>query len=81
MFFKTRTPTRWAPDWIEVSKQLPGEQQTVIVYAHPFPEPEVYVGWYSHHDGFWYVRGSRCRVTHWIPLPDPPMLGVEAQPA
>lgn len=77
--FKTTSETPGGvPEWVDASERLPTEMQVVIVYAHPFPEPEVYIGWYA--QGFWYVHGNKCRVTHWIPLPDPPLLGVEAQP-
>ena len=56
--------------WISTEERLPKNSDHVIVYAQPYPEPEVFVGWYA--GGFWYVHGNKCPVSHWMPFPKPP---------
>lgn len=75
--------------WIPVTERLPNESSgTVLVcladkqpynIPEPFPHAEhdrrVVIGSYSEHTGTWYcsMGGTLHDVTHWMPLPEPPM--------
>ena len=62
-------------EWISVKDRLPkeGESNRVIVFADkraPFL-PEVLWGYYER--GHWHTQWGRCdRITHWMPMPEPP---------
>lgn len=53
--------------WIPVTERLPEQGQAVVVYDGGVLEPTVY----AYH--FWNKDyDSWARVTHWMPLPEPP---------
>lgn len=62
-------------EWISVKKRLPeaGEDNRVIIFAdkrYPFTA-EVLWGYYE--AKAWHTQWGICeRVTHWMPLPEPP---------
>ena len=53
--------------WISVKDMLPEQGQEVIVYSGSVLKPTVfaYQFWNKHYD-------SWARITHWMPLPQPP---------
>ena len=50
------------PSWIPVSERLPKFGQKVIAYSDC-----VHFCWFWHNDNY-----SWSKVTHWMPLPEPP---------
>jgi hypothetical protein len=54
-------------EWISVKDRLPEQGQEVIVYSGGVLKPTVfaYQFWNKHYD-------SWARITHWMPLPEPP---------
>ena len=58
-------------EWISVKDRLPDANESVLCYFHYGPNfPAViceneYIG-----SGMWMADGSK--VTHWMPLPEPP---------
>ena len=54
-------------EWISVKDMLPEQGQEVIVYSGSVLKPTVfaYQFWNKHYD-------SWARITHWMPLPQPP---------
>ena len=62
-----------AAGWISVEDKLPHLGQTVIVYReYAWGEVKVEQGCRDL-DGWWRVYGTRTkRITHWMPLPEPP---------
>lgn len=56
--------------WTTVDTELPDSNETVLVFA-PEADPPVWMGYIE--DGeWWLVDAYRARVTHWMPLPEPP---------
>ena len=62
------------PKWISVNEQLPKEFATVLIMRDDIKQ--ACVGWLI--GGCWSVPKG-VRVTHWMPLPEPPKMdgGVE----
>ena len=53
--------------WIPVTERLPERGQEVLVYDGGVLKPEV------HSYSFWHQDfSSWSRITHWLPLPEPP---------
>ena len=69
----SRRPNGAAAGWISVQDKLPPLGQTVIVYReYAWGEVKVEQGCRDLGD-WWKVYGTRTkRVTHWMPLPQPP---------
>lgn len=61
-----------APAWIPVSERLPDDDLTVMISVNGESEP-VWMGYYD--ADHWKETGSggRVEVTHWMPLPTPPV--------
>ena len=64
-------------EWISVDTQLPATNSDVLAYKEGdgccilcFSEPTLDHMRYTRRDGQWWNSGRR--VTHWMPLPDPP---------
>lgn len=55
------------PKWIPVTERLPERGQEIIVYVKNIVKPIVhpYQFWQQDFDSF-------LRVTHWMPMPEPP---------
>jgi hypothetical protein len=62
--------TKECTGWIPCSQALPDSDLTVMIH-HPEEDEPV---WLGYHDGeTWRMAdGTRCSVTHWMPLPEPP---------
>ena len=66
------------PKWISVEDELPkrwrenDKEQTLINYQIYSPEYGVDVGNYLKPAGVWTIMGLPVKVTHWMPLPEPP---------
>lgn len=67
------------PKWISVKERLPENEQIVIGYTPC--DGFMFVGYYVKNCNWkqWYIitamRSTKCmnkRVTHWMPLPEPP---------
>lgn len=59
--------------WINIDLRPPEKETTVIAYT---VEDGIIYGMYIDEDGEWvsrYFRWSGGRVTHWMPLPKPPV--------
>lgn len=60
--------------WIPVTERLPGIGVDVLCYFHFEPEsPDVICQNTHYGGGIWLSEGSK--VTHWMPLPEPPKEG------
>jgi len=67
------SPSKPQATWIPCTDQLPDSDQTVITFDPNSNEPV----WPGYHDGeqWWCITGlalPALRVTHWMPLPEPP---------
>lgn len=64
-------------EWISVEDRLPEHGESVLTYKNGIVDIQMYEknrnGWISD-NWFW----SMATVTHWMPLPEPPL--VQAQP-
>ena len=56
-----------APKWISVEERLPEQYATVIIWRDDCKNASI--GWLI--SGYWSVPKG-VRVTHWMPLPEPP---------
>ena len=61
-------------EWISVDDRLPEEKTNCIVYyKHAFCDDENHVGiCVCFYDGDEFQMDSLHKVTHWMPLPNPP---------
>ena len=63
-------------DWISVEERLPEEWRDdsgdLINYMVFMPEYGVDIGNYLKPANTWVCMGIPCKVTHWMPLPEPP---------
>lgn len=55
------------PKWISVEERLPEQYATVIIWRDDCKNATI--GWLI--SGYWSVPKG-VRVTHWMPMPDPP---------
>jgi hypothetical protein len=59
--------------WISVENRLPEEEVEVLGLV--LYEDDTYgYDLNEHFDGEWLLSGSQVKVTHWMPLPEPPEL-------
>lgn len=59
-------------DWAPVSRAMPDDDETVLVYA-PEADPQVWPGYHDGDDGWRYAEGTLAPgVTHWAPMPAGP---------
>jgi len=67
-------------DWKDVTTEMPDSDETVMTYESGADEP-VWMGYWDSEDGVWRsVNGIRAgRVTHWGPLPEPPVVAPPAK--
>jgi hypothetical protein len=59
-----------APKWVSVDDELPNDGEEVLMYMNDgavMSDIKCHSGRYSNKYGF-----ERSRVTHWMPLPEPP---------
>lgn len=61
-------------EWISVKERLPEEQQRVIVRCERIGTS---VGWILWGEWMTDIGPSAGKITHWMPLPDPPKEGFE----
>ena len=67
-------------EWIDVNERLPENHKSVIIFD---TDKDMLVGFYSKELNMWqselsdYLYENECRVTHWMPLPEPPKGEVE----
>ena len=61
-------------EWISVTERLPEEKANYVVYyKHAFCDDESHVGiCICFYDGEEFEMDSLHKVTHWMPLPEPP---------
>lgn len=76
----------YEPKWIPVTEQLPEEEETVLVARKFLGIKEcpacTYVetaerigdGWVSYSDEYKIARSKHTDPTHWMPMPEPPMM-------
>ena len=60
--------------WISVKERLPEEKQRVIVRCERIGTS---VGWILWGEWMTDIGPSAGKITHWMPLPDPPKEGFE----
>lgn len=58
-------------EWIDVKERLPEEADRYIVHCNVDGDSLVAVLWFGG-----YGRRFDDKVTHWMPLPNPPKVGV-----
>ena len=63
---------REQPRWISVEDRLPDNEDTVLCVTK---NKRPFVCRYDHYWKHWRVSGS-VKVTHWMPLPEPPEVEV-----
>ena len=74
---------RWADGhqhWVSVEEGLPDGCVDCLLYTEPIDEDASYEGRYRRgyfdmDDAQWHIGGEKwgnTRVTHWLPLPEPP---------
>ena len=64
-------------EWISVEDRLPinsNENEDVLIYDGCI----IFIGYYRIETDCWYFMGENgyteyCDVTHWMPMPDPPV--------
>ncbi len=67
-------------EWIDVKDRLPEHLKSVLIFDS---DKDMLVGFYSEKLNMWqsefsdYLYEDECRVTHWMPLPEPPKGEVE----
>lgn len=64
------------PMWIPISERLPDRSSEVLVCTrHPFYKTTniAKASFKKHNGGFYGHGGHWANVTHWMPLPQPPM--------
>lgn len=61
--------------WISVNDSVPDDEQTVLIFIPDSPGDEETV-WLGYRDaGVWYQFDAwEIQVTHWMPLPEPPVI-------
>jgi len=58
--------------WISVADEQPDDGQTVLIYCPDADEP-VWMGYFDSEVDAWRdVDATRCRPSHWAPLPERP---------
>jgi Protein of unknown function (DUF551) len=63
-----------AASWIATADRLPDDDMCVLVFV-PDQNDQVWLGYISSEHGEWLcVSGSTCEPTHWMELPEPPVL-------
>lgn len=67
-------PTIDPVKWIPVSERLPENSDNVLAYTPPVDNT---VGSLEATRGFMVRLGKRTRITHWMPMPEPPKRGVK----
>lgn len=70
-------PTFNVPQWISVDEQLPEEDVRVLVWLREEKGEYTRIDTDRRYNGKW-VRWQ-SRVTHWMPLPEPPTVEVEVR--
>ena len=61
-------------EWISVKERLPEEKQRVIVRCERIGTS---VGWILWGEWMTDIGPSAGKITHWMPLPDPPKEGCD----
>lgn len=60
-------------EWISVDDMLPGEKVNCIVhYKHAYCDNDYWAIGICFYDGEKFRIGCAYKVTHWMPLPEPP---------
>lgn len=58
-------------EWIDVEEKLPKREEKILVFATPmYGSLSIELGKYCNDD--FYINDRSARVTHWMPLPEPP---------
>jgi hypothetical protein len=64
-------------EWVDVKKELPPEPGHYLCWEEFYsPSIKPVVGWYDAEGFITEIADDYSNVTHWMPLPDPPMGGV-----
>ena len=72
---------RKCPGWISVKDDLPkGKVNCLVHYQHTYCDDDGYwaIG-ISFYDGHKFSIGLEYKVTHWMPLPEPPKMEVSSK--
>lgn len=56
-------------DWISVKERLPERAGVYLTYMNGITQ----TAFYDRIEGIWVVGKNKLPVTHWMPLPEPPL--------
>ena len=59
--------------WTDAEEEKPDADELVLVFTPDTRSEPIWIGYYDDEQGSWFMEdGFRCRVTHWMGLPEAP---------